>query len=276
MSDDSSIPAPPATVSRVRVGRADVRVSVRGQGPPLLLFMGIGASLEMWEHFEAAMAPYGRTLVTLDLPGAGASPAVVPPMRLRGLVEVAAGVLDHLGIERADVLGVSFGGGLAQEFAHRAPGRTRRLVLCATSPGVLMVPAKPSVLVHLATPLRYWRRDYARRILPTIYGGRSRTDVGIHRELAARFERPPTITGYAGQLYAAWGWTSLPWLCRIDAPTLVMAGDDDPIIPLVNGRMLAHLIPGARLHVVAGGGHLFLLEQAVECAAVVDEFLGHG
>ncbi|HSV40594.1 MAG TPA: alpha/beta hydrolase [Nocardioidaceae bacterium] len=265
---------PPAVVRRMRAGGADVRVSVRGEGPPLLLFMGIGASLELWERFEEAMAPRGRRLIAIDLPGAGASPAVFPPRRLRSLVKLAIDVLDQLGHDQVDVLGVSFGGAVAQEFAFRAPARTRRLVLCATSPGVLMVPAKPSVLVHLSTPLRYWRSGYAERIIGDIYGGRSRHDRSVHEQLKSRFERPPTALGYVGQLYAAWGWSSLPWLWRLRVPTLVMNGDDDPIIPVVNGRVLAALIPGADLRIIKDEGHLFLLEQAEESAAVIDDFLG--
>ena len=235
--------------------------------------MGIGASLEMWQRFEEAMVPLGRQLIALDLPGAGATPPVLPPMRLRGLVTLALGVLDQLGHDEVDVLGISFGGAVAQEFAHRAPQRTRSLVLCATTPGVLMVPAKPAVLMHLATPLRYWRSSYAQRIIGDLYGGRSRHDPSIHEELRSRFERPPTMPGYIGQLWAAWGWSSLPWLWRLRVPTLVMAGDDDPIIPLPNGRMLARFIPGATLHVVAGGGHLFLLEDPSESARLIDRFL---
>lgn len=264
---------PPAAVRRVRIGRADVRFSVRGEGSPLLLFMGIGASLDMWQRFEEAMVPRGRQLIAIDLPGAGSSPAVLPPLRMRALVELATGVLDHLGHDRADVLGISFGGAVAQAFAHHAPHRTRRLVLCATCPGVLMVPAKPSVLVHLMTPLRYWKSDYARRIIGDLYGGRSRRDPSLHDDLNVRFERPPTAIGYVGQLYAVWGWSSIPWLWRLRAKTLVMTGDDDPIIPVANGHLLARLIPDARLHVVRGGGHLFLLEEPGTSAAVVDAFL---
>lgn len=248
-------------------------MSVRGEGQPLLLFTGIGAPLEMWERFERAMVPGGRQLIAIDLPGTGASPAVMPPMRMRGLVEVALDVLDQLGHERVDVLGVSFGGAVAQEFALRAPDRTRRLVLAATSIGMLGVPAGPRVLVTLATPLRYWRTGYGVRITGGLYGGRSR-DPGVHSALRARFERPPSALGYLGQLWAALGWTSLPWLHRLDVPTLVMTGDDDPIIPTVNGRILARLLPDARLHVVEGGGHLFLLDDAERSAQVIDEFLG--
>ena len=264
---------PPASVRLVRVHGAEVRVSVRGEGPALLMFMGIGAPFELWEPFEREMSPYGRQLIALDLPGTGGSSAVLPPMRMGGLVKLAVAILDHLGVDQVDVIGVSYGGAVAQEFAHQAPGRTRRLVLAATSTGMLAVPAKPSVLIHLATPLRYWNPGYAQRIVGDIYGGRSRTDPWAHRALRARFERPPTAVGYLGQLWAGLGWTSLPWLTRLAVPTLVMSGDDDPIIPTANGRILARLIPGARLHIVLGGGHLFLLEEAASSAAVIEEFL---
>jgi pimeloyl-ACP methyl ester carboxylesterase len=79
--------------------------------------------------------------------------------------------------------------------------------------------------------------------------------------LVARFIERPSTWGYLGQLFAISGWTSLPWLGSLRQPTLVLAGDDDPIVPLVNGRILTRCIPNARLHVVRGGGHLFLLEQ---------------
>ena len=271
--DPTEARVPPATLRHIRAHGTDVRVSIRGDGPVLLLFMGIGAPLELWAPFEREIARYGRRLVAIDLPGTGGSAAVLPPLRMRGLVALALAVLDELGLDQVDVLGLSYGGAVAQEFAHRAPARTRRLVLAATSTGMLSVPAGPRVLVHLATPLRYWRRDYARRIVGDIYGGRSRTEPWAHRELSARFDRPPTAAGYLGQLVASIGWTSVTWLPRLSVPTLVMTGDDDPIIPTVNGRILASLIPGARLYVVRGGGHLFLLEEAAASAAVIDEFL---
>ena len=94
----------------------------------------------------------------------------------------------------------------------------------------------------------------------------------LHGSLA-RFAKAPSYRGYLAQLYAIAGWTSVPWLCRLPQPTLVISGDDDPIVPLVNGRMLDRLIPDSRLHVVPGGGHLFLLEQPAEMAALVTDFL---
>jgi len=268
-----TISAPPASIRRVRANGADVRVSVRGEGAPLLLLMGIGAPLELWNRLESELAPRGRQLIAIDLPGTGASPAVLPPKRMRGLVRIATDVLDHLGHTQVDVLGVSFGGGVAQEFARRAPERTRRLVLAATSTGGISVPARPSVLIHLATPLRYLREPYGNRIIGDLYGGRVRTDPDVRNELKVRLLLPPTAVGYLGQLTAAAGWTSVHWLHRIKVPTLVMFGDDDPIIPSVNARILAALIPDARLHIMRGGGHLFLLDSAAESAEVIHEFL---
>ena len=175
------------------------------------------------------------------------------------------------------MLGVSFGGALAQQLARQSPDRVRRLVLAATAPGVPGlggVPGRPSAMLTLATPRRYYSPAYFRKVAPTLYGGRIRREPELMAEQAhARMTRPPSPRGYFAQLYAMSWWTNLPWLPFIDHPTLVMAGDDDPIIPLVNGRILARLMPHARLEVITGGGHLFLLEEAERSAALVREFL---
>lgn len=240
-------------------------------GPPMLLLMGIGASMDMWGPLEDELVARGRRVITCDMPGSGSSPAPVPPLRMRGLAQIAVDILDLVDVDRADVLGVSFGGALAQQVARTHPERVRRLVLAATAPGLLGVPPSPRVLMHMSTPLRYWHPRYARRIAGVIYGGRARTDP--HAVLKGRFARPPSAYGYGTQLFAIWGWTSLPWLALLQPRTLVMAGDDDPIIPLANGRLLAHLIPDAELEVIRGGGHLFLLEEAAHSADLIEEFL---
>ena len=235
--------------------------------------MGIGASLDMWGRFEEAMISRGYQTISFDLPGAGASPAAFPPRRMRGLAHIALGVLDVLGLETADVLGVSFGGVVAQEIARQGRERVRRLVLCATGPGLGGIPAKPSILLRLATPRRYWSPDYAASIADQLYGGRARVDPHQQGAMPARFERPPTIYGYLTQVYAIAGWTSIPWLRGIRTQTLILNGDDDPIVPVCNGRIMARLLPNARLVVINGGGHLFLLDQTTEVVALVDEFL---
>jgi len=261
-------------LSHVRVDGLRLRVSVRGTGRPLLLLMGIGASLELWGPFEDSLDGRAIQTIAVDAPGTGDSEGYRVPRRMCGLARTIEAVLDALGLEQVDVLGVSFGGILAQQLAHQAPQRVRRLVLAATGVGLGGVPASPRVLWTLATPRRYRQPDYFRRVAGDIYGGAARRDpdAALHGSLA-RFTRPPTLRGYLAQLYAIAGWTSLPWLRRLPHPTLVIAGDDDPIVPLANGHLLHRLIPGSRLHIVAGGGHLFLLERPHEMVTIVSEFL---
>ena len=132
------------------------------------------------------------------------------------------------------------------------------------------------MLLPLLTPRRYHQPDYLRRIAGRVYGGDARRDPdGVLRRSVTPLE-PPSAWGYLGQLYAISGWTSLPWLRTLRQPTLVLADDDDPIVPLVNARILARRIPPARLQVIHGGGHLFILERPAETADLVAEFLQSG
>jgi len=261
-------------ISFVDVDGVRLRVGIRGTGRPLLLLMGIGGSLEMWTPFEDALDPAAVQTITVDAPGTGGSAAYRVPRRMRGLAGTLDRLIGRVGYGAVDVLGVSFGGVLAQQLAHQAPGRVRRLVLAATGVGVGGVPGSPRVLLRLATPRRYTQPDYFRSVAGEIYGGAARDDPDamLHGSLA-RFARAPSLGGYLAQLYAITGWSSLPWLGRLPQRTLVLAGDDDPIVPLVNGRMLRRLIPEARLHIVPGGGHLFLLERPAEMAGLVTGFL---
>jgi len=254
------------------VGGQTLRVGIRPGDkvrPPLLLFNGIGASIELVAPFLAAFD--GPEAIVFDVPGVGGSPAPSLPYRPSTLARLSAQLLDQLGHEQVDVLGVSWGGALAQQFAFGQAQRCRRLILAATSPGHLMVPGRLTVLLKMATPRRYKDPDYMRRVAGDIYGGALRGAPERVRE-HLRHVRWSSDYGYYLQLFAGFGWTSLPWLPFLSQPTLVMAGTDDPIVPLVNGRILAGLIPHARL-VTIDDGHLFLVTRAQESAAVISEFL---
>ena len=266
-----------ATIRFVQVDGVRLRTSVRGSGPPLLLVTGLGASLELAEPFERELVKRGRQVISFDAPGVGESTPYLVPRRMRGVARTVAKLATALGYDRMDVLGVSLGGVVAQQLAHQFPRLVRRLILAATGPGLGGVPGSPRILLALATPRRYYQPDYYRRIAARIYGGLARTDPdALLRGSVARFVERPSLRGYFGQLYAITGWTSLPWLHNLPLPTLVLAGDDDPIVPLVNGRILARRIPSARLHVINGGGHLFLLERPAETADLVADFLNGG
>jgi poly(3-hydroxyalkanoate) depolymerase len=254
------------------VGGQVLRVGVRRGAqarPPLLIFNGIGANIELVEPFLDALD--GSEAIIFDVPGVGGSPAPSLPYRPSTLARLSAQLLDQLGHEQVDVLGVSWGGALAQQFAFQQGKRCRRLVLAATSPGHLMVPGKLTVLLKMATPRRYKDPDYMKRVAGDIYGGALRASPELVRK-HLRHVRWASDYGYYLQLVAGFGWSSLPWLRLLGQPTLVMAGTDDPLVPVANGRILASLIPDARL-VTIDDGHLFLVTSASESAAMISEFL---
>jgi poly(3-hydroxyalkanoate) depolymerase len=255
---------------RGRVLRVAVRDGDPGW-PPLLLCNGIGVSLELLQPFVDALDPR-REVIRFDMPGVGGSPAPLIPYHLTTITPLLAGLLDELGHERADILGISWGGALAQQFALSRPERVRRLVLVATGTGALMVPGRPRVLRILLTPRRHRDPGYAARIAGELYGGSARQDPALARNLLHATTRLGPARGYFYQLVASLGWTSLPLLPRLRTPTLILAGDDDPIIPLVNARVMHRLIPHSRLHVYHGG-HLELAADADRLAETVQAFL---
>jgi poly(3-hydroxyalkanoate) depolymerase len=261
----------------LRIGGRAIRVSVRESSPgwlPLLLCNGIGASMELLQPFVDALDPR-RGVIRFDMPGIGGSPAPVLPYHLATSAPLLAGLLDQLGHERADVLGISWGGGLAQQFALSRPDRAGRLVLVATGTGALMVPACPGVLLRMLTPRRHRDPGYAARIAGELYGGSARKDPVVARDLLHATTRLGPARGYYYQLLSAAGWTSLPRLPWLRTPTLILAGDDDPVIPLANARIMHRLIPRSELHIYHGG-HLELAAHPERIAPVVEAFLDAG
>jgi len=261
-------------VDYVEVDGVRLRVSIEGAGcgRPLLLLNGIGASLELFAPFRARLE--GIETIAVDIPGTGGSAATVLPMRLCGLARLLDRLLNVLGYREVDVLGISWGGTLAQEFAFRHPERVRRLVLVATSSGWTSLPGRLEALLVLATPKRYYSPAYFEKVAPILYGGAARDHPKfLHDQGHFRFLRPPSVRGYLWQLAAVAGWSSIWWLRRLRLPVLVMAADDDPIIPLANARLIAWCLPNATLEVVPRGGHLFLLTHAETVAPRVAAFL---
>lgn len=235
----------------------------------LLVFNGIGANVETAAKFAAAFEH--TRVIAFDVPGVGASPAPLLPYRLRRVADLAAALLDHLELGSVDVFGVSWGGAAAQEFALRYPQRCTTLTLAATSAGLVMVPGQPRVLLQLLSPRRYLDPGYLMKIGGQLYGGILRLDSDLLHVHAAAM-RGPSPRGYLYQLLSILGWTSWHRLHRIAAPTLVLMGSDDPIVPLVNGRIIASRVPRATLQTV-DCGHLFVLTRPAETARRVERFM---
>jgi poly(3-hydroxyalkanoate) depolymerase len=267
-------PAPAGTDSGIRTVRVlgqRIKVAVRrgdGTRTPLLLMNGIGANLELLQPFVEALDP-AIEVIRFDVPGVGGSPTPPFPLRFPALAWLVGGMLDTLGYKQVDVLGLSWGGALAQQFALQHPQRCRRLVLVSTGTGALMVPGRPEVLAKLATPRRYYDPAYMAAIAPELYGG------DIDPTLAYEFSdkmRPGDVRGYLYQMLGGAGWTSVPWLSCLRQRTLIVAGDDDRLVPAVNARIMHRLIPHSRLHIYHGG-HLGLVLQTTELAPVIGAFL---
>ncbi|GEE02531.1 poly(3-hydroxyalkanoic acid) depolymerase [Gordonia spumicola] len=263
------------TVADVYIAAGGQRIRVRyrpGTGIPLVMCNGIGASLEVLDplvdHIES-----DRPIVRFDVPGTGESPASAAPYGFPYLAWVLGRVLDRLDIGVVDILGLSWGGALAQQFAFQNPRRCRRLILIATGTGAIMVPGSPRVLSKMLTPKRFRDPSYGAEIAADLYGGRVRTDGHDVAQILIRQLHAGSKKGYLHQLMAGSVWTSLFALPTIRQRTLIIAGTDDPIIPMVNARIMNALMPRATLH-VHDGGHIDTLLSSEVFAPVIDRFLG--
>ncbi|MGE0795137.1 MAG: alpha/beta fold hydrolase [Acidimicrobiia bacterium] len=265
-----------ATAQRVEtavVAGTTVRVSVAGQGPPLLLLPGMGSGLEMWEPLRARLA--GRTTVAFDAPGIGRSPVDRRLWTVGRAARLASAVVDRYapGVV-PEVLGYSFGGLVAQHLARLRV--VARLVLVATTAGQPAVPPMPHRLLAMLQGGLLLQRDAVagRGELGRLFGGRSARDpVALGRAVAHLATSPPSAVGYYGQALAASTWTGLPWIRLLTMPALVLAGGDDRLVPPANARLLAGLLPDARLCILAGAGHLLVLDDADRVADEVLAFL---
>lgn len=256
----------------LRIRGSEVFVRDAGEGAPVLLVNGIGANVTMWGPLERAMD--GLRVLSFDAPGTGRSRTPVVPFTMPGLARLVEEMLDRLELERVDVVGYSFGGAVAQQLAIQAPARVRRLVLAATLPGWGGIPGRITAMLSMGTPLRYYSREFYERTAGTVGGGRARYDrEHVRRLWRERAMHTPSPSGYAQQLWAMTMWTSLPRLRQIGAPTMILAGDDDPLVPMSNAMLMAARIPDARLLVGSGEGHFMLLDEKSGALPAIHQFL---
>ena len=256
----------------IRFPDAHVYVREVGEGPPLLLINGLGAHTAMWGPLERTLT--GFRIVEFDLPGAGRSAVPWRPISVRRLARLAAAVMDRFDMAPGDVLGYSMGGIVAQQLAADHPGRVRRLVLAATTPGVGAVQGDLRALANIITPARYLSQRLYTHMIGSLVGGRARHGgAWVAEQAGMRFQHAPTWRGYLGQLHSMATWTGLPLLPRIHHPTLVVVGDDDPLAPVVNGMIITHLLPRGRLLVFPDEGHLLVLDADSDCQADIRDFL---
>lgn len=234
---------------------------------PLLFFNGIGANMEL--AFGLGNMLRDRAIITFDMPGVGESPPAKLPYRPWMMARLARKLCDQFDLGDVDVMGVSWGGAMAQQYAFQYRNSVGKLILCATTAGMTMVPGKIRSISKMADARRYSDPDFMRKNFETLYGDAADEGAGQHIHNL----RPPTPKGYVYQLLAFLGWSSLPFIRFLRMPTLVMAGDRDSIVPMANAHILNTALPNARLHVIEDAGHLFLVTKPEETLSAIIDFL---
>jgi 3-oxoadipate enol-lactonase len=244
----------------------------QGQGEPVLLIMGLAYPSQMWYRTRPLLASCYRTLA-FDNRGIGRSEVPLGPYPIALMASDAAAVLDADGIESAHVFGVSMGGMIAQELALRYPARVRSLVLgCTAAGGPTAVRAEPEAIQMLMSRAKMTPEQAAEAAVPFIYHpttARARID----EDIAIRRPWFPTAAGYAAQLQGILGWEAYSRLGQIAAPTLVIHGESDRLIPPGNAKLIAGKIPGAKLVMIPRASHLFLTDQTEVSHHAILQFL---
>jgi len=244
----------------------------QGAGDPLLLIMGLSYPSYMWFRSRPVLAKTHRT-IAFDNRGVGQSDVPAGAYPITTVASDAAAVLDAAGVDAAHVFGVSMGGMIAQEFALQYPNRVRSLILGCTTPGgshaVQAEPAAIQALMrHGMTPA-----EATEAIIPFIYDPGTPRAL-IDEDMAVRMKWYPTPQGYAGQLQGIMSWeTAYERLPQIKAPTLVIHGETDRLIPSENAKILAKRIPGAKLVLIPKASHIFSTDQPGVGDRYVAEFL---
>jgi pimeloyl-ACP methyl ester carboxylesterase len=256
----------------VRAGKHRVRVSVEGEGRPLLLINGLGGHVRMWDPLRRNLV--GVRTIAFDAPGTGDSPTPTLPLGIPGSARMVTQLMDALELPQVDVLGYSLGGVIAQQLAWTSPRRVRRVVLLSTNTGWGSVPSHPVAFKGLLSMKRLRDPDHYAALAPQLLGGEMRRNPDLVRQAAQlRTTESPDTRGYLYQLLSCTTWSTMPMLRLIRQPTLVVNGDDDPLARPINAKAIAALIPHAELHLVRGAGHHLFLERPDEVSSVIAAFL---
>jgi len=244
----------------------------QGQGAPILLIMGLAYPSDMWHRTRPVLNARYRT-IALDNRGIGRSDMPPGPYPIALMASDAAAVLDAAGVDSAHIFGVSMGGMIAQEFALQYPERVRSLILsCTAAGGPMAVRAEPEVTQLLMARGQMTPEEAAEAAVPFIYySGTPRAR--IDEDLAVRKPWLPKPEAYMNQLMGILAWESYSRLDQVKAPTLVVHGECDRLVPPGNGQLIAERISGAEFVLIPHAGHIFSTDQPDEAHRAALDFL---
>ena len=242
-----------------------------GSGAPMLLIMRLGWPSQGWHRLRPALSEKYRT-IAMDNRGVGRSEVPAGPYSIAQMAADAAAVLNAARVNTAHILGVSMGGMIAQEFALQYPNKVRSLILgCTAAGGPEAVRAEEEALRVLMTRGND-ADEFARAINPFIYDAGTSPQI-VEEDTAVRRKWYATADGYFAQLQAVMAWEAYSRLQQIAAPTLVIHGENDRLVPAENGKRIAARIPGAKLVLIPGASHIFTTDQPVLAQKAILDFL---
>ena len=267
------------TMPSANVNGHELHYEQRGEGEPLLLIMGMSGTHLSWGEPFLQLLERDFAVTAYDHRGVGKSSRTEPGYSIADLADDAAGLLDALNLDSAHVLGISMGGMVAQELALRHPEKIRTLAIgCSYSGGEGSALAPQSTLERLQAGWSSGDRDQAIRAMWDVnVSAEFAKDDEVFAEFQRRaFELPVPMPVIMGQMQAIGGHNALDRLATITAPTLVVHGTDDQMLPVANGKLIAQTIPGAKLEILDGVGHLFWVEQPERSAQLVRDHAAAG
>jgi pimeloyl-ACP methyl ester carboxylesterase len=242
-----------------------------GQGAAILLIMGLGWSSDMWHRTRPVLSLRYRT-IAFDNRGVGRSAVPKGPYSIADMASDAARVLDAAGVERAHLFGVSMGGMIAQEFALKYPMRIRSLILGCTSPGGPNAVKAEAEVLRILAQRSVEPEETAKAMVPFIYDPATPL-ARLEEDMTLRRKWFPTSEGYFAQLQGIMAWEAYSRLTQILAPTLVIHGESDKLVPATNAKLIAGRIPGAKLVTIPNASHILTTDQPETVQHAVLAFL---
>jgi 3-oxoadipate enol-lactonase len=259
-------------VPTVRAGEVELDYERSGSGPPLLLIMGMSGTALHWGEPFLELLRRDFDVIVYDHRGVGASTSLDGPITIAQLAEDASGLLSALQLDSAHVLGISMGGMIAQELALAHPDQVRTLTLgCTYCGGPQSVQTQPSVIQGLAAAMMSGDRERALRSGWEINVSQTMVDDAdaYAAFIAISERRAVAVPVVMAQLQACAAHDTSTRLGELTTPTLVVHGTEDQLLPVDNGRQIASLIPGSKLEILDGVGHMFFWEQPERAAELL-------